>query len=45
MDDYDIPYSETVDARGAKGEFLAPDECRTCWMEKSKIVANCPDHK
>lgn len=45
MEEYDIPYSETVEGRGDRGAFLAPDECRICWRYEDKIVQNCEKHK
>lgn len=45
QEDYDLPYSETVNGRGDRGAFLAPDECRVCWQEKNKLVQNCQEHK
>lgn len=44
MDDYDLPYSETVNFRGDRGAFLAPDECRICWFEQNKLTTDCHEH-
>lgn len=44
-EEYDLPYSETVDYMGAQGAYLAPDECRTCYKEDNKIVQNCKKHE
>lgn len=43
-EDYDIPYSETVNAMGDRGAFLAPDECRVCWRDHNKLTTNCQEH-
>lgn len=44
-EEYDLPYTETVDYMGAQGAYLAPDECRTCYKEENKIVQNCTKHE
>ncbi len=45
MDDYELPYTETVDYIGDRGGYLAPDECRTCYVLDNKLVRNCTEHK
>ena len=45
MDEYDLPYSETLNGMGARGAYLAPDECRKCFTEKNEIVRNCQEHE
>lgn len=45
MKEYDIPYSETVQGRGDRGAFLAPNECRVCWRDFDKLTEDCQEHK
>lgn len=37
-------YTESVDYKGDRGSYLAPDECRTCYTENNLIVRNCTLH-
>lgn len=46
MYEYDnvISYRESVDFKGDRGAYLAPDECRPCYIESGEIVRNCLLH-
>lgn len=43
--DPDSSYIESVDYKGDRGAYLAPDECRVCYTQDNKLVRNCPIHK
>lgn len=42
--DSELSYRESVDFKGDRGAYLAPNECRTCWAELDKLVRNCDLH-
>ena len=43
--DSELSFVESVDYIGDRGGYLAPDECRTCYTEDSKLIRNCSVHR
>lgn len=40
----ELSYHESVDYKGDRGAYLAPDECCACWFQNSELVWNCQKH-